>query len=437
MIYTRQKFDLFKIKDQLQYVLELAGQEVKLEISVCHQYDDAENVQWEQTSRNVPALLGEQQREEACCFDTKENLRTRIMGGYREFCIRYQGEALSCTFVLIHIPLEQYPEESRRAEKPWLAYRESVQDTFLDRLVAAFLRAYDEKEEVSADTLVRSVGEKYVVTMLSPKKEGRNLNLPQHLNVLSSLRYEKQENAGTMVVVSAAKQLQLDMVLAEPVPIRQYKKARKLFEIASEEVLLVGSCREIYGFTRKRSLDISKELKFMLVQIYGPLHWEVLEYSTREDVTRSLIYCSNGAYRIRRNEDPLEEFRSKMRQIYPQAPVERLVPIVSAAMQQKHGTTIVFTAQAEREANRLCKSCFQIQPADISQIAHHITAIDGAVLCSPEGICYAIGIILDGMSSESEDISRGARHNSAKRYKVSHRDCVICVISEDGGMTVE
>ena len=66
----------------------------------------------------------------------------------------------------------------------------------------------------------------------------------------------------------------------------------------------------------------------------------------------------------------------------------------------------------------------------------HITSIDGAVLIDTKGICYAIGVILDGTTSKTEDIPNGARHNSARRYKNINNRSVIVIVSEDGYVTV-
>ena len=81
-----------------------------------------------------------------------------------------------------------------------------------------------------------------------------------------------------------------------------------------------------------------------------------------------------------------------------------------------------------------------------------ITAIDGAVMCDFDGVCHAIGVILDGMtiggSQEGsaqgaieskkleEDISRGARYNSAIRYKNANPCSIICIVSEDGDVNI-
>lgn len=73
-------------------------------------------------------------------------------------------------------------------------------------------------------------------------------------------------------------------------------------------------------------------------------------------------------------------------------------------------------------------------------------------MCDFNGVCYAIGAILDGMAIEGtedvleqglgerkmmgEDISRGARYNFAIRYKNANLCSVICILSEDGDVNV-
>lgn len=62
-----------------------------------------------------------------------------------------------------------------------------------------------------------------------------------------------------------------------------------------------------------------------------------------------------------------------------------------------------------------------------------MTNIDGAVLVSPDARCYAVGVILDGRATGIGDSSRGARYNSAVRYREAvGDDCLVIIVSEDG-----
>jgi hypothetical protein len=88
--------------------------------------------------------------------------------------------------------------------------------------------------------------------------------------------------------------------------------------------------------------------------------------------------------------------------------------------------------------------------------------IDGGLLCDKNGICYAIGVILDGMLihmlhftincyvililligpiSERGSLARGSRFNSSIHYvhfrQSKQENVVIVCISEDGYVNIE
>ncbi|WP_431090670.1 tetratricopeptide repeat protein [Paenibacillus sp. 8b26] len=121
--------------------------------------------------------------------------------------------------------------------------------------------------------------------------------------------------------------------------------------------------------------------------------------------------------------------------------VERLDQIVRKAREQKHGTMVVITEAltAKHELHQLSKQSTLIEPAIINpEYIKYLTAIDGSIYFDTDGLCHAIGVILDGIAKEDiGDASRGARYNSAHRYlyKLKEDDqkkCVIVIISEDG-----
>lgn len=64
-----------------------------------------------------------------------------------------------------------------------------------------------------------------------------------------------------------------------------------------------------------------------------------------------------------------------------------------------------------------------------------MTSIDGALIIGFDGMCYALGAILDGIASEDSQRGRGARYNSGLAYVDTQykqgEDCLIAVISED------
>ena len=78
----------------------------------------------------------------------------------------------------------------------------------------------------------------------------------------------------------------------------------------------------------------------------------------------------------------------------------------------------------EEEAYRLAKYSRAIRIVPISfvdlsgkaGVIKSLTAIDGALLVSLSGECYAIGAILDGEVCSEGSTARGARYNSLANY---------------------
>ena len=119
--------------------------------------------------------------------------------------------------------------------------------------------------------------------------------------------------------------------------------------------------------------------------------------------------------------------------------VDQVWQFVTGALGQRHGTMVVVSDGAREEALRLASQATPIQPTTLGdyEMIRKITAIDGAVLLDPSGVCHAIGVILDGLACATGTPARGARFNSAVRYVDSTKHATVAVvISEDGGVDV-
>lgn len=119
--------------------------------------------------------------------------------------------------------------------------------------------------------------------------------------------------------------------------------------------------------------------------------------------------------------------------------------IINKASKQNHGTMLVFHANASEEAQRLgkCGRALELYPIQIQNEIKNlvqITSIDGALMIDFDGMCYALGAILDGNASENSKRGRGARYNSGLAYvdtqKKLGRDCLAVVISEDESIDI-
>jgi hypothetical protein len=72
---------------------------------------------------------------------------------------------------------------------------------------------------------------------------------------------------------------------------------------------------------------------------------------------------------------------------------------------------------------------------DITQAAW-LAGIDGAVVVTPQGLLTRFACMLDGSSTGTEVLSRGARFNTAMRYSAAHPTDLLMVVSSDGPLTV-
>ena len=114
--------------------------------------------------------------------------------------------------------------------------------------------------------------------------------------------------------------------------------------------------------------------------------------------------------------------------------VADLWALARTASEQEHGTMLVVHRDAANEAARLVPQAQLIEPVRLQDdMLRAMTNIDGAVLVSPDGLCHAVGVILDGTATGQGDSARGARYNSAVRYRQAAGDaCLVIIVSEDG-----
>lgn len=94
---------------------------------------------------------------------------------------------------------------------------------------------------------------------------------------------------------------------------------------------------------------------------------------------------------------------------------------------------VVVAADAADEARRLGAQGTLIEPTDATdELLERAPKIDGTIIIDPHGVCYAIGVILDGVASDDCTPSRGARFNSAVRYvHSSEAPRMAIVVSDD------
>ena len=178
---------------------------------------------------------------------------------------------------------------------------------------------------------------------------------------------------------------------------------------------------------------------------YQPSRENLFEIRFAEHHTWELVHAENIMLRVKYRQARLPRARfdrglfcDRVHQLFDvdRATANLLVKAVEAAVQQRHGTMLVITPEAEQETQRLAAQSTVIEPVIASQsIISHLSSVDGAILISPEGVIYSFGVILDGQASKNGNPARGARYNSAIRYvdEMSRKvNCLALIVSEDG-----
>ena len=261
------------------------------------------------------------------------------------------------------------------------------------------------------------------------------------INALSALKYENATNYGSILSISeeverkySELECNYDIIMRfhEPVEFQSmnFKKIRKLLEMTNEELsLLLNDKFEFIGLGKMIG---NPNCTYHKVVFSNFMEWA---YSING---KQYMYFRNFVPCLPNNDFSFGEENKKLlkKTFDNMCDMENLLNIIEIAKKQKHGTMLVIAENAESESKRMAGSAIVIEPQVISgEMTELVSSIDGAILCAPNGMCYAIGVILDGVISKEADASRWARYNSALRYielqKQNKKKTFVMVVSED------
>lgn len=256
--------------------------------------------------------------------------------------------------------------------------------------------------------------------------------LVQFANGVAALRYEGTSSRGRMILARVDHpDCVVKVCLSRSVSTTDVRGLRKLLEVSGDEMALLCDSASVWGLGSVNEVgDIETEDLFE-IQFVDHYAWELLHGS---NPMLRVDYREPRLPRKRFDEDLLRDHAERL---FKHADSDRLAEVVRAAVQQKHGTLIVITPCAEEEAARLGGQSTLVEPltADALVIGH-LSAVDGALLLTPQAQLHAFGVILDGMATRQGSPSRGARYNSAIRYvetqKANGTDVLTVIVSEDG-----
>jgi hypothetical protein len=254
-------------------------------------------------------------------------------------------------------------------------------------------------------------------------------------NYIASLTYERATSIGEMLIArSDHPNIQSTLTLAKPVSLREHRAVRKLLEISSAGGAIVTDGSSVTGFGKFVGNYDQSEANLFKVLFIGHHKWELCH------ADHKLMRVSFGKPALPL--PPLSQYRfaADLERIFKNisaSAIKKLFDLSEEACRQRHGTVLVITPEAAVEAKRLASQATGLVPVELTpELLHSVTAIDGAVMLDTNGVCHAIGVILDGIAVDFGNPARGARFNSSVRYaaqmEARKKDCLVVVVSEDG-----
>lgn len=286
------------------------------------------------------------------------------------------------------------------------------------------------------DEYLRKAGYFLMRTIEDVTENNESTSLFHACNMISSLFYEGNVGSGSMIISRRTHpKINLDVQWRDPVEINNHRGIRKLLEITTRGLNLLCDASHVYGVGQvdEEEYDESQEDLFV-IEFTDHYTWKLLH------ADNELMEVSYGLPKLPAKLLSRQAFKRMLSQTFPemsQNALKRLWRIFKEASHQKSGTMVVISDHAKEEAERLKGQSTPIFPIHLThKLILPLSAIDGAILIDQHGICYAIGVILDGQASGKGNRARGARYNSAIQYidyaVFKKHSCIIVVVSEDG-----
>lgn len=292
------------------------------------------------------------------------------------------------------------------------------------RLRRDSMRSAEEVIRVGARDFLHTAG-------LSIERQYFHTDLFSALNLVSSLMYEGAKGVGNLILVNPENEcVEFLAKFTDPVPFRQPRWVRKVLQMASTGVGIVADSRQIYGLGKlKDSHDAYAAQDAFTVAFIDHYHWEL------QCGDHVLIRSQYGVPKLPQEPFDKVAFLASYVRLFPSALPEdglNLWRLLLVQINQKHGSMVVVADDAPSEALRLGSQGTRIEPTRLTgSLLRSFSGIDGTILLAPDGLCHAIGVILDGEATDQCTPSRGSRYNSAIRYVETGRARRLAIIVSD------
>ncbi len=300
--------------------------------------------------------------------------------------------------------------------------------------------------------LQEGVGEICVGTTDRQKKFDSNEYFHELILSLSSAKYESGSNVGYIAIAKPDDKIKAKFV--EPIVhkkkpadyqthLKETSHIRKLLELTNEKFQLIYDGTSFIGIDDivKYNNDYYMEISFKKNNTFI-----ISENRKINETFRKIPYIKvkDGEISLPRLKLDKVEFKRRINKLKDDSINKKIVEVVEYISENTKGTTIIVTSKinAKAESKRLRDCCTLIESIDLinefesgnKELLTRLTSIDGAIIIDTQGICYAIGVILDGTYLKGGNAGRGARFNSSNTYiKSKEPGEYLCItLSEDG-----
>jgi len=291
----------------------------------------------------------------------------------------------------------------------------------------------------TTEELLRAASLSFMYTVSVNGQNGSGLHgLYPACNQISISRYEKSENTGYLIIAkSDHPDIDMTLKLEVPFSIHDYRKTRKLLQLADDEIGVVCNSHEILGLGILKSSYQPLSESIFEIRFKGVHCWDIEHYK------KNLLQMRYGNPQIYSESIDKSKVFSDAKRIFSgltATQFDNLFKLFTAAAKQEKGAMLIVSSAAKEESIRLEKQSICIQPVSLTEdLVLTLTSIDGGVLLDIDGTAYAHGVILDGIVGNNGNAARGSRYNSAITYEEYNRlskPAMIVVVSEDGSVDI-
>ena len=246
-------------------------------------------------------------------------------------------------------------------------------------------------------------------------------------NEISSLTYERKVGSGKLLLVRRHHENIRELIsFLDPIDLTDYRSVRKLLQLTTRHTSLLSDGATIFGIGEQvGEYDYRKE-DLYTIEFVGQFKWQLLHQEV------NLLRVEYGRPMILDDDAKISQFTETFKRVFRNATTKQISTareIARSATKLKQGTIIVLSDDAEAEANRFANHSSGIVPRQLdSDFMDMASRIDGAILADKDGICFAIGVILDGVANDKGRKDRGARYNSSIRYVSSREKPTLALI---------